>query len=55
MTSIKSFDAFDYFEITTPTHMGAAHAISKIERKSQNLIPRELDQKFGILRIGTIH
>ena len=35
--------------------MGATHAISKIEQKSQNRIPRELDQKFGIPRIGTIH
>ena len=55
MTSIKSFNAFDNFEITTPTHMGATHAISKIEQKSQNRIPRELDQKFGIPGIGTIH
>ena len=35
--------------------MDATHAISKIEQKSQNRIPRELDQKFGIPRIGTIH
>ena len=51
----KKFNAFDNFEITTPTHMGATHAISKIEQKSQNRIPRELDQKFGIPGIGTIH
>ena len=51
----KKFNSFDNFEITTPTHMGATHAISKIEQKSQNRIPRELDQKFGIPRIGTIH
>ena len=30
-------------------------AISKIEQKSQNRIPRELDQKFGIPRIVTIY
>ena len=35
--------------------MSATHVISKIEQKSQNRIPRELDQKFGIPRIGTIH
>ena len=51
----KKLNAFDNFEITTPTHMGATHAISKIEKKSQNRIPSELDQKFGINGIGTIH
>jgi len=51
----KKLNAFDNFEITTPTHIGATHAISKFERKSQNRIPRELDQKFGIPGIGTIH
>ena len=35
--------------------MSAIHGISKIEQKSQNRIPRELDQKFGIPRISTIH
>ena len=35
--------------------MSATHAISKIEQKSQNRIPRELDQKFGIPRIATIY
>ena len=34
--------------------MRATHAISKIEQKSQNRIPRELDQTFVIPRIGTI-
>ena len=43
------------FENETPTHMSATHAISKIEPKSQNRIPRELDQKFGIPRIVTIY
>ena len=43
------------FENETPTHMSATHAISKIEQKSQNRIPRELDQKFGIPRIVTIY
>ena len=51
----KKHNSFDNFEITTPTHMGTTHAISKIEQKSQNRIPRELDQKFGTPRIGTIH
>ena len=39
----------------TPTQMGATHAIPIFHAKSQNRIPRELDQKFGIPRIGTIH
>ena len=43
------------FENDTPTHISPTHAISKIEQKSQNQIPRELNQKFGISRIGTIH
>ena len=51
----KEVDTITDFENKTPTHMSATHAISKIEQKSQNLIPRELDQKFGIPRIGTIH
>ena len=48
-------DTFDDFENETPTHMSAFHAISKIKQKSQNRTPRELDQKFGILRVGIIH
>ena len=43
------------FQNETPAHMSATHAISKIEQKSQNRIPRELDQKFDISRIATIH
>ena len=43
------------FENKTPTYMAATHAISKSERYFQNRIPRELDQKFGILRIVTIY
>ena len=39
-------------ENETPTHMSATHAISKIEPKSQNRIPRALNQKFGIPRIS---
>ena len=35
--------------------MSATHAISKIEQKSQNRIPWELDQKFGIPRIVKIY
>ena len=37
----------------TPTHMGAAHAISKIEQKFQNRIPRELDKNFDSPRISS--
>ena len=48
-------DTIGDFENETPTHMSATHAISKIEQKSQNRTPRELDQKFGIPRIGMIH
>ena len=43
------------FENETPKHMSATHAISKIEQKSQNRIPRELDRKFSIPRIVTIY
>ena len=43
------------FENETPTHMSATHPISKIKQKSQNRTPRELDQKFGLPRIGMIH
>ena len=43
------------FENEKPTHMSATHAISKIEQKSKNRIPRELDQKFGIPRIFMIY
>ena len=35
--------------------MGAAHAISKIEWKFQNRIPRELDENFDIPRFGVIY
>ena len=35
------------------THMGAAHAISKIEQKFQNRIPRELDKNFDSPRISS--
>ena len=43
------------FENETSTHLSATHAISKIEQKSQNRIPRELDQKFDISRIVTFY
>ena len=39
----------------TPTHMGTTHAISKIEQKFQNRIPRELDKNFNIPRISLIN
>ena len=51
----KKLNILDVLENKTPTHMSATHAISKIEQKSQNRIPRELDQKFGIPRIVTIY
>ena len=37
------------------THAYEYHAILKIEQEFQNLIPRELDQNFGIPRISTIN
>ena len=33
--------AISDFGNKTPTHMGAAHAISKIEQKFQNRVPRK--------------
>ena len=51
----NKINIFGDFENETPTHMSATHAISKIEQKSQNRIPRELDQKFDIPRIVTIY
>ena len=51
----NEFNTNSEFENETPTHISPTHAISKIEQKSQNQIPRELNQKFGISRIGTIH
>ena len=35
--------------------MDPAHAISKIEQKFQNRIPRELNKNFYIPRISMIH
>ena len=32
------------YENVTPTHKGAAHAFLKIQRNSQNRIPRELEK-----------
>ena len=43
------------FDNKTPTHMAAADAISKIERKFQNQIPGELDENFDIPRISVIY
>ena len=37
----NKINIFRDFENETPTHMSATHAISKIEQKSQNRIPRE--------------
>ena len=55
MTTVIRLTYLRDLENETPTHMSATHAISKIEQKSQNLIPRELGQKFGIPRIVTIY
>ena len=41
-------DTIDDFENETPTHMSATHAISKIEQKSQNRIPRELPKVWHL-------
>ena len=51
----NKINIFGDSEIVTPTHIGAAHAFIKIEQNFQNLIPRELDQKFDIPRISKIH
>ena len=48
-------DINEHSDQKSPTQISATHAISKIGQKFQNRIPRELDQKFGIPRIGTIH
>ena len=39
----------------TPTHMGAAHAISIVEQNLLYRTPRELNQSFYIPRISMIH
>ena len=51
----KKVYTLDDFGRETPTQKGAAHAISKIRRKFQNRIPRELDQNIDIFRISIIH
>ena len=43
------------FENLTPTHIGAAHAISKSERKFQNRFSRKFGQNFDIPRISMIY
>ena len=55
MTTVIRLTYLRDLENETSTHISATHAISKIEQKSQNRIPRELDQKFGIPRIVTIY
>ena len=47
--------AISDFQNETPMHMSATFAISKIEQKSQNRIPRELKKNFGSFRISTIY
>ena len=45
----------DDFENEITTHMGAAHAISKVEQNFLNRTPRDWNQSFDILRISMIH
>ena len=51
----KKLNTLGDFENQTPTHIGTAHAFSKILQNFENRIPRELDQKLDIPRISTIH
>ena len=51
----KKFNIMGGFENKIPSHMDATHAISKSERKFQNRIPKELDQKFDSAGISLIH
>ena len=52
---INKINTLSDFWSQTPTHMGATHAISKIHRKFQNRILRELDQNCDIPRISLIN
>ena len=52
---IEPKDAPDNFNRQTPTHKRATHAISKIRRKFQNWVSRELNQNIDISIISTIH
>ena len=51
----KKLNTLGDFENQTPTHLGTAHAFSKILQNFEIRIPRELDQKLDIPRISTIH
>ena len=51
----NKINIFDDFENEITTHMGAAHAISRIEQNFQNRTPRELNRSFDIPRISVIH
>ena len=51
----NKINIFGDFENEITKHMGAAHAISKIEQNFQNRTPRELNQSFDIPRISVIH
>ena len=42
-------------ESVTPTHIGAAHAFSKIQQNFLNRIPKESKQNFDIPRISVIN
>ena len=55
LTARNKLNTNSNFKNETSTHVSATHAISKIGQKSKNRIPRELDRKFGIPTIGTIH
>ena len=51
----NKINIFGDFENEITTHMGAAHAISKVGQNFQNRTPRELNQIFNIPRISVIY
>ena len=55
VSNFNKVNTISDFETETPTHTSVTHTISKIEPKSQNQIPGELNQKFGIPRISILN
>ena len=51
----KKMYAISDFGNKTTMHLGAAHAISKIDQKFQNRVSRESDKNFDNPRIRMIH
>ena len=51
----NKINIFGDFENEITTHIGAAHAFSKVDQNFQNRSPRELNQSFDIPRISMIH